>query len=186
MSGRRYDPRHQYQLVPTDPHGNVNCSAYTLAMAMDAATHGGMVVTGELVRALSNEPNPDPASPGLRISQLVAVSKKLHVPIIDNTGASFDDMLTNIRHGHRYVGLQGDADQLPAANRCQPFGGGHMVLVVDVTTTIARIKNPLCHATTSIALTALRRYADKLANDTGVPGNGIRYFVTRSTPDLAA
>lgn len=81
-----YRPRHQYQLIPGDPYGGLNCTAYAAAMLIDAATLGGLLVTGRTVRALSTEPTPDPASPGLNIPQVVAVSKKLRVPITDFSG----------------------------------------------------------------------------------------------------
>lgn len=184
-----YDPAHQYQLSPADPHGGVNCSAYTLAMAIDGTTIGALRVTGATVRALSNEPTPDPASPGLNIPQLVAVSKHLRVPINDNTGHSFAQALRN-RAASRYILLQGDADQLPAALKCVPFNGPHMILIEPGTENPALTHNPLCHAGVRISVADLRDYAEKYGRDTGLGrapegGQAIRYAVTRVTPRIA-
>lgn len=63
-------PRLQLQLNPIDPFGRFNCTAYSAAMAADADSRGAFVPTGRDVRYQSDEPSPDPDSPGLNLQQV--------------------------------------------------------------------------------------------------------------------
>lgn len=182
----RYDPRHQTQLNPNDPHGGVNCSAYAAAMAWDGATHGGFLISGAQVRAASNEPNPDPQSPGLNILQLVTVGNKFHVALANKTHQSFQQAINDLSKRNEYIVLQGDADQLPNTT----FLGPHAITLVAVVSTGIKSHNPLDKAARIYPLDVLRRYAEKFgrANGLGKAPDGdqaIFYASTRQTPDIA-
>lgn len=60
----------QRQLNAADTNGGVNCTAYATAMAVSHATCGSEYVTGKQIRAYTNEPVPDPKSPGLNLPQV--------------------------------------------------------------------------------------------------------------------
>jgi hypothetical protein len=101
------------QINPSDPWGRYNCTAYSLARLLDYATLGGLVgVSGGLVRALSDEPTPDKGSPGLNIPQMVAVAHRLHVELVDRTGAGWAALMRYLQE-RRAILLQLDAFQYP-------------------------------------------------------------------------
>lgn len=58
-----------------EKYGGVNCTAVATARAIDWATQGKTQVTGAMVRAQTNEPIPDPASPGLNLVQVAAAAR---------------------------------------------------------------------------------------------------------------
>jgi len=58
------------QLLQGDPYGAFNCTAYAAAWITDAHTAGKTLLTGREVRAHTNEPVPDPNSPGLNLPQV--------------------------------------------------------------------------------------------------------------------
>lgn len=61
-------PRLQLQL--REPiSGRFDCTAYAAAMLGDADSRGAHVFTGRQVRLATDEPRPDPASPGLNLRQ---------------------------------------------------------------------------------------------------------------------
>ena len=68
------DPRDYQQLQGGDPNGGVNCTAYGAAWLVGAA---GGKTTGRKIRAATNEPKPDPKSPGLNLPQVDAAVRKL-------------------------------------------------------------------------------------------------------------
>src|SRR6187200_3295282 len=124
-----YRAPHLTQRISSDPYWQFNCAAYALARATNAATLGGLKISGKEVRALSSEPVPDPNSPGLNNAQLVAVSKKLRVPITDKTGETWDDVvsyLDTVGPGYRVLA---SIDYPAWAERCQDINiqFGHQV-----------------------------------------------------------
>lgn len=120
--------RHMTQRVPSDPHWQVNCTAYCGAMLVDDATIGGLVgITGRWIRAHSSEPNPDPNSPGLNIGQVRSVMTGLHVPTEDRTGQNRDDVITALRQDRRVL-LQVQYGEL-GAYRAQAGDFGHALVL---------------------------------------------------------
>lgn len=111
-----YQPHDRSQLDPDDPFGSTNCTAYSFARQVDYATLGGVVISGALVRALSDEPKPDPASPGLNLNQIVAVANRLHVDFENRTGKGWAGVIAALEQ-RRSVLLQLDAAVLPKAIR---------------------------------------------------------------------
>ena len=60
----------RYQQIPLGgATGPYDCSAWSSAWIVDAHTKGGTKVTGRAIRLASDEPRPDPASPGLNLPQ---------------------------------------------------------------------------------------------------------------------
>lgn len=112
-----YQPHDTSQLNPNDRYGKYNCTSYSFARQMDYATLGGLVgVTGALVRALSDEPTPDPDSPGLNLDQMEAVAHRLRVEFTNKTGDRWAGVMHALEE-RRSVLLQLDAAVLPAAIR---------------------------------------------------------------------
>lgn len=177
-----YRPKFQAQLVSSDPNGKFNCSAYTAAMAIDYATVGNTVITGKQVRAESNEPKPDPSSPGLNLPQITAVAKKHEVLFGDNTGKTFQVVINSLIE-RRAVLLQGDSDQL-GTDFNHGFLGDHMLLVTELSPTLksALIFNPLAKAGEIISTDNLRKYAEKFGAAIGLKNGGCSFSVTRSVP----
>lgn len=67
-----------YQQIPLGgPTGNVDCTAWSGALITDAHTQGAVKITGRQVRLASDEPKPDPESPGLNLLQVDASVFKL-------------------------------------------------------------------------------------------------------------
>lgn len=179
-----YRPRHQRQIVSNDPYGGVNCAAYSCAMAIERATMGGTLITGQQVRALSNEPIPDPSSPGLNIGQLVAVGRRLYVQIIDKRedDDGWSEVIACLR-AQRGVILQGDYDQMGTYSCQKSFRGDHAVYVnhLDTTGTKAWMQDPLCATGKYVPLSVLKAYAEKLARAKGIYPH-IFFATTRKTP----
>lgn len=67
------DPHDHQQLVPWTPTSPYDCTAYSAAWAADA-DQGRKVVSGRTIRLNSNEPKPDPSSPGLNLPQADAAT----------------------------------------------------------------------------------------------------------------
>ena len=182
-----YVPAYQKQINAADRFGGVNCAAYSAAMAIDRATMGGTVVTGKQVRAASNEPVPDPQSPGLNIPQLVNVAFGWHVELVNRTGAPWTSLLTALRE-HRGVILAGDYDQIPAQYSGQvSFKGDHGVYVNHLNNdgTECWWMDPLHKAGGQyIPLTVAQAYATKFARRIGIYP-GLAFATTRQTPSLA-
>lgn len=125
-----YLPRFQKQLRSDDPYGGMNCTAYAAAMAGDFDTCGVTVLTGEQVRALSDEPHPDPASPGLNLAQVDAALNHRGIDLEVRYRLPWDDFARKINKGEGAI-LQIDygpiADSRFDAGR--GFRGGHAMFV---------------------------------------------------------
>ena len=182
-----YKPRFQYQLAPgSAPTGGYDCTAYSAAMSIDRATMGGVVVTGRQVRLASDEPYPDPHSPGLNLRQVEAVANRWHVELDNRTGAPWSAVIGMLQNG-RGVILQGDADQLPLQYNGQVgFKGDHAVYINHVSGDgDLYLMNPLVKAgAIECPQQYLRAYAEKLAKSAGI-FPGLFVAMTRITPNLA-
>jgi hypothetical protein len=181
---RVYIPKHQRQLV-ADKYGGVNCTAYSAAMAIDRATLGGVYVTGKTVRGASNEPIPDPQSPGLNLPQIVNVAFGWHVELVNRAGAPWASVMAALREG-RGVVLQGDYDQIPLALRCQAsFTGDHAIYVNHISGDGDLYwMDPLCAKGKEINWAVGRAYAEKFARTIGTYP-GVAFATTRITPLIA-
>lgn len=130
------NPAPQFQLQANDPHGGVNCCAYSAAMAVDYATRGAVVPTGRRIRELSSEPNPSPSSPGLNLAQIDAVTRKYYGVDLDvRYKLPWTEYETIRKRGHGAV-LQIDYSPIStsAYSGSPTFGGGHAIFENDHTT----------------------------------------------------
>jgi hypothetical protein len=100
------DIRDYQQLHSGDPHGGVNCTAWCGAILVDANSGGKVTTTGEAIRKATNEPIPDPVSPGLNLPQVdAAINKLLKVDFDTRLGDPILDAETRIKAG-RYAIVQ--------------------------------------------------------------------------------
>lgn len=181
-----YRAPHKRQLVASDPYGKYNCTAYAAARAIDAATLGGLKVTGATVRALSNEPIPNPRSPGLNIGQVVVVSRRLRVPLYDRTGGTWDDVVgfLDIKGPGRRLVVQIDHDAW--SEKCQPGGSFLHALTLDA----LRRKDGRMQILGSDPLCPALRWYDAsnvhhaMTAFTGDPGH-LSFAITREIPLIA-
>jgi hypothetical protein len=180
-----YMPTYQRQSAASgDPTWKYDCTAFCLAMLIDAATLGGTVVSARWVRLNSDEPVPDPKSPGLNIRQVDVVAAKLHVLFEDRQGHSWAELLVALREGRRVL-AQIDYASL-GQQRCQSNGDfGHAMLLHNLGATAASIRatDPLCPAPKVYGSTIIQRSMTKFARDTGVQ-TGLRYAVSRKVPEI--
>lgn len=154
-------------------------------MAIDRHTMGGVQVTGKTVRAASNEPIPDPASPGLNLPQVVNVAFGWHVELVNRSGAPWAAVIKALKEG-RGVILQGDYDQIPPGFSGQlSFKGDHAVYVNHVTGDGDLYwQDPLRAAPIEIPEAVARAYAEKFARTVKVYP-GVLFATTRQTPNIA-
>jgi len=187
MAGLIYRAPHRRQLVASDPYGRYNCTAYAAARAIDAATVGGLKVDGVTIRALSNEPVPNPSSPGLNIPQVVAVSRKLRVPLYDRSGDGWDAVvgfLDLIGPGRRVL-AQIDHDAW--AEKCQATGSFLHALTLDA----LRRKDGRLQILGSDPLCSALRWYDAsnvrvaMAAFTGGDPRRLSFAITREIPLIA-
>lgn len=182
-----YKPGFQRQIVATDKYGGVNCGAYSAAMAIDRATMGGLVVTGATVRRATNEPIPDPSSPGLNLPQLVNAAFGWHIELVNRSGAPWTAVLSALHEGRGLI-LQGDYDQVPAEYSGQlSFKGDHAVYINHLSTDGMELwwMDPLHKAGGFyIPAAVAKAYAEKFARTVHVYP-GVLFATTRITPTLA-
>lgn len=77
MSAYRPDPSLFQQLVVGGKTASVDCTAHGGAWCCAAHTVGATILNGRQVRLASNEPIPDPRSPGLNVQQVDDAIRKL-------------------------------------------------------------------------------------------------------------
>jgi hypothetical protein len=104
-----------------------NCTAFVAAMG--AEFDSGVRLTGTQVRRESSEPRPDPASPGLNLSQVRAVLKAHGVRMDVQTPIDFDD-LDELREAGHAIALQIDYTPFLGTKFAgsKTFKDGHIVL----------------------------------------------------------
>lgn len=128
------DPRAYQQLNPLGKYGSVNCTAEGAAFRCDAHTKGAIKITGEAVRAHTDEPIPDPKSPGLNLAQVDA-----SVFEITNGKVDFDTRVQlrspsraearSLTVDGRFMGLSITRGVLVDRGFVSGFRGGHDITV---------------------------------------------------------
>lgn len=152
----------------------IGCTDTAFAMAVDAATLGGVIVTESQVRKLSTEPVPDPESPGLNLGQLVGVAGKLRIGFADRTGDPWGDLVRELDRNARvvlqlwYPGIGGPAI-------------GHAVYVEQVRDSRMRLVDPMQGRYAWMGEARVHKAARAFAERTGL-ATGVRWGVTRRTP----
>lgn len=181
-----YRPTHQQQKRTLNGK-LIGCTETSAAMFADAVTLGGTKTTEAGIRALSSEPTPDPASPGLNIPQVIAALWKLRIAATDKSGESWDDLRRYLQADRRII-LQHDmfylGDECGGANHV-----GHCMILQAERRVSGKTRilgnNPMCTGPKWYGLKNLRLAAEAFGDQTGVPGNGIRFAVSRVVPRIA-
>ena len=133
MTGMTYrEPRLQQQINQFDPYGGKNCTAYCAAMAADADSRGKYAYTGAQVRRSTNEPYPDPDSPGLTLGQVDTALYKMSggdVNLDVHYGISDDTTMARLRAGQwAIVQVQRSVLRKYGYGEEKPFGAGHAII----------------------------------------------------------
>ena len=100
-----YLPKIQFQnpAISGDPDGWDGCQAYAGAMAADFDTCGSVDLTGRQVRLLTDEPHPDPKSPGLNLRQIDDALNRYGVDLEVRYRLPWDDFVRRINKGEGAV-----------------------------------------------------------------------------------
>lgn len=125
-----YQPlfRPQNPALSGDKNGWVNCAAYVGGYAADYSTCGVKQPTGAYVRSLTNEPIPDPNSPGLTITQVANALARIGVTVYPFTRAPWSQLITWWEEG-RYISLCGQYSVIRPTRFSgdRSFYGGHQI-----------------------------------------------------------
>lgn len=119
------------------PHASANCTPTSFAIAFDHSSLGAVNVTGAQVRSWSNEPVPDPSSPGLHLGQGIDVARiHLGITMTNRSGSAFEDLVAALASGRGAV-IQYLYGSLPAMYRApgETFTGGHASYVSQLDST---------------------------------------------------
>lgn len=135
MSCNGFHPTHQAQLEYRwgGKYGGANCTACAAGMTGESHTCGALRFTGAQVRAASNEPTPDPKSPGLNLAQVDSALYHLSAGEIDldtHYRYPFDSLEARLNGGAQAI-LQGKRSVLVTRGEGHgnSFPGGHAITV---------------------------------------------------------
>jgi hypothetical protein len=176
---RIHRPRHQRQ-KRTLGGKLIGCTETVFAMFADAVTLGGVRLSEGRVRLMSNEPVPDPGSPGLNLGQMDAVAAKLGIGYANRTGKgdSWADIVARLNENRRvqvsvWIGV--NHSELLQAVRARPGApGGFEVLKND----------PLKGKAEWVVDDTIRAQAQAFVTHNG--GNGLWYAYSSKLPFVAA
>lgn len=128
-----FHPQHQAQLTTRwgGRYGSVNCTPCSAGMAGEADTCGSVLFTGAQIRAASNEPIPDPRSPGMNLTQVDAALYKLsggRINLDTHFRYDFDALRKRVEAGAQAI-LQIQRSVLVARGEGHGngFAGGHAI-----------------------------------------------------------
>lgn len=125
-----YKPLIQQQFVPRTATSYADCSAAVGGMMADAGSRGKYRPDHVDVRRNTNEPRPDPRSPGLSLQQVaISVSRLTDAnvrPVVPSISGSFYEMLDALVAGKwAHVALWRGALVDAGFGGSSPFRGGH-------------------------------------------------------------
>ncbi len=118
------------QLTSGDRYGSFNCAAYALAKGLEFDTCGGVRITGARVRQLTNEPIPDPSSPGLHHGQLRDVAAKFGIRLDVSYGVPWDEIRDITRSRAILMAINYRPIQYSSFSGQRTFSGNHELLVL--------------------------------------------------------
>ncbi len=183
-----YVPQNQWQGTPGDPHGWVSCGAYSGAVLVDAVSLGGCVPTGEQVRALTNEIDPDPADPGLTIPQVVVALRRFGCRLEDRTGQGRAGIIADLR-ARRWLSVSVWYPALGPYRSQKPGEFGHQMTIGRLSSdgTKVLLFDPLRNVKTGrwIPLDVVVSAMVEWGRRTGMKPGQTRYGRSRAVPLLA-
>lgn len=136
MAAFRRPPIERYQQLAEPMTGDVDCSAWCAAIATDIDTLGAITLTGRQIRLATDEPVPDPRSPGLNLPQVdaavFALTKgRVNLDVrVGRNAVKPDEFERHLVDG-RWTIVQVNRGVLLALGigRANRFRGGHAVVV---------------------------------------------------------
>lgn len=174
MAGRRrYHPKGQKQTLRYAGK-LIGCTDTAFAVGVDGATLGAVMVTEAEVRRLSDETRPDPESPGLNLTQLRDVARKLRVDFAPMTGATWAQLVDTLDHNGLVV-AQLWYDLIGGTNI------GHAVLLQQKRAGKLRVMDPMKGTWAWLEADDVLAAMRKFARMTGVP-EGLRWGSFRNAP----
>jgi hypothetical protein len=172
------------QRVSSDPYWKYNCTAYCAAMMTNDATLGGLFgVTGSRFRQYSDEPIPQPGSPGLNIKQIAAVARdRYRVNLADRTGNNWDALMHELARGRRVL-AQVEYASLGNYRLGQPGGDfAHAILLIQPTPNAIVCSDPLYSKSQSIPKSVINDAMADFAQTTGHVRSYLWWAMTRPIP----
>jgi hypothetical protein len=185
---KRYEPTNQWQGTPSDEHGWVSCGAYSNAVIVDAVSLGGCIPTGEQVRALTNEVEPNPADPGLTIPQLIAALARFGCRMEDRSKQRWPSVMADLR-ASRFLSISVWYASLRPYTAQASANFGHQVTIgiLNVERTHVKMWDPTSRRKSGlwVPLTTVRDAMEDWGRESGLPSGQVRYARSRSVPLLA-
>lgn len=126
-----HEPGFRGQLAAGGPYGKYDCTAWSAVFAIDYATCGRTITTGQRIRSLSDEPIPDPRSPGLNLGQVDEVALRHFGVSLDTRYAyPWAEFARRIAAGEGAI-LQGEYEVIADSgfDAGRGFRGGHAIFV---------------------------------------------------------
>lgn len=183
-----YTPVNQWQGTPTDADGWVSCAAYAGAVIVDASSLGGCVPTGHQVRALSDEPTPQPGDPGLNIAQVIAALARFGCRLEDRTGGTRVALWGDLAKG-RYLSVSVWYPLLGPYRSQTPGAFGHQVAIGRLNTATGKVMlfDPLNRSPQGrwVPADVIVEAAVEWGRRSGLPAGQMRYARSRVLPALA-
>lgn len=122
------------QLVYGGATGNVDCTSWSAAILVDAHSQGAMKTTGRAIRLHTDEPVPDPRSPGLNLPQvdeavLAVTANRINLDtLVGSRSLSRAEVQARIIDG-RWATIQVNRGVLVNRGFLDGFRGGHAFTV---------------------------------------------------------
>jgi hypothetical protein len=179
MPATVYRPTHQRQINSSDPLGNLSCTAYSAAIAIDRATVGGIIVSGADVRIATGLTIAKiKGQHGLTLGNIEKALQHYHVYLHNHTGDHFTDLLASLRNYQGVIAC-GKNSAFGEYTSQASYKGGHAIYLnnLDAKETSIMTYDPLAHTARWIPVSVIQKFMQAL------PVNGgIYYATTRSTP----
>jgi hypothetical protein len=174
-----YRPTHQKQINSNDPLGNLSCTAYSAAIAVDRATIGGVIISGADIRIATDlSVAAIKKQHGMTLGNIEHAMNSFHVYIHDHTGDHFTDLIQSLEN---YQGIiaQGKYSAFGSYSSQPSYKGGHAVYLnnLDSKGTSILVYDPLANVARWIPVVVIENFMKALP-----AGNGIYYATIRQTP----
>lgn len=173
-----YRPQAQFQGIPTDADGWKSCTAYAAAMGVDAVTAGSVVPTGHQVRALTDEPVPEPGDPGLRLDQVRVACARFGMKYLERR-TPWESVPVALRDRRWIVATLWYPDLGEYVSQKPPNAFGHAVglMAIDSIGQNTLLYDPLAKRARWVPLATVRRAMESWGARTGI-GKKVAYLAS--------